>query len=193
LRACRVRYQGEVARKDTRLLTSAFAAGLLEQAVEEPVNMVNAAWLLQERGVQLSDERLAEAGDFSSLITAEVLGSERTAVAAGTLFGSMPRLVQKGDCRLDSRLEGIMLLFEHRDVPGVIGHIGTVFGRHRVNIAAMAVGRQMDKSGGPAVGVLLLDSEPPAEAIRQVLEHEALAWARVVRLPPGDWLPGWLS
>jgi len=192
LRACRVRYQGEVARKDTRLLTSAFAAGLLEQAVEEPVNMVNAAWLLQERGVQLSDERLAEAGDFSSLITAEVLGSERTAVAAGTLFGSMPRLVQKGDCRLESPLHGILMIIRLHDRPGVIGRIGTVFGGYQVNIAQMSVGRNTDKPGGEQVAILNLDNYPPAEAIAEVLAIEPIRSANVVKLPKADELPIWL-
>ncbi|MCS7239056.1 MAG: phosphoglycerate dehydrogenase [Thermoguttaceae bacterium] len=193
IRRCRIRYQGEVARRETRLLTAAFAAGLLEQAVEEPVNLVNAEWLLRQRGVELLEERSGEVGDFSSLVRAEVESSERTAVAAGTLFGKMPRLVQKRSFRLDAPLEGILLLFEHKDVPGVIGHIGTVFGRHQVNIAGMSVGREWDRPGGPAVGVLCLDSYPPAEALREVLAHEAMSWAKIVRLPSRDRLPSWLA
>ena len=39
-------------------------------------------------------------------------------------------------------MDGIMLLFTHRDVPGLIGFIGTIFGKHQVNIAQMTVGRQ---------------------------------------------------
>ncbi len=193
IRRCRVRYQGEVARRETRLLTAAFAAGLLEQAMEEPVNLVNAEWLLRQRGVELSEERSGEVGDFSSLVQAEVESTERTAIAAGTLFGKMPRLVQKRSFRLDAPLEGLLLLFEHKDVPGVIGHIGTVFGRHQVNIAGMSVGREWDRPGGPAVGVLSLDSFPPAEALREVLAHEAMSWAKIVRLPPRDRLPSWLA
>jgi D-3-phosphoglycerate dehydrogenase len=190
---CRIRYQGEVARRETRLLTAAFAAGLLEQAMDEPVNLVNAEWLLRQRGVELLDERSGEVGDFSSLITAEVESRDQTTVAAGTLFGTSPRLVRKRNFYLDAPLEGILLLFEHRDVPGVIGHIGTVFGRHQVNIAGMSVGRQWDRPGGPAVGVLCLDSFPPAEAIREILAHEAMSWAKIVRLPPRHQLPSFLA
>ncbi len=190
---CRIRYQGEVARRETRLLTAAFAAGLLEQAMDEPVNLVNAEWLLRQRGVELFEERSGEVREFSSLITAEVESREQTSVAAGTLFGTIPRLVRKRDFYLDAPLEGILLLFEHRDVPGVIGHIGTVFGRHQVNIAGMSVGRQWDRPGGPAVGVLCLDSFPPAEAIREILAHEAMSWAKIVRLPPRNQLPSFLA
>ncbi len=190
---CRMRYEGEVAKKDCRLLSAAFAAGLLEQAMESEVNIVNAEVLLRERGIELVEQRSTDIGDFSSMITAEVVSEERTAVASGTLFGSMPRLVKKGDFRLESRLEGIMMLFNHRDVPGVIGQIGTVFGKHRVNIADMAVGRGTNEPGGDAVGVLALDSEPPAEALAEVLALEPLYQARVVRLPPADRLPPWMG
>ena len=60
-------------------------------------------------------------------------------------------------------MDGIMLLFTHRDVPGLIGFIGTIFGKHQVNIAQMTVGRQMP--GGEAIAVLNLDSQPPEEAL----------------------------
>ncbi len=190
---CRLRYEGEVARKDCRLLSAAFAAGLLEHAMESEVNIVNAEVLLRQRGIELVEQRSTDIGDFSSMITAEVATDERTAVASGTLFGNVPRLVKKGDFRLESRLEGIVMLFNHQDVPGVIGQIGTIFGKHRVNIADMSVGRGMSQPGGNAVGVLSLDSPPPAEALAEVLALEALYRAWVVELPPADKLPAWMG
>jgi D-3-phosphoglycerate dehydrogenase len=92
---CRMSYKGEVAKKDTRLLSQAFAAGFLANAVQG-VNIVNAEILLRERGIEVVEQRSTDVGDFSSLITAEVVSDERTGSAAGTLFGNnMPRLVQK--------------------------------------------------------------------------------------------------
>ena len=190
---CSLRYQGEVAKKDCRLISAAFAAGLLEHALESDVNIVNAELLLEERGIELVEQRSSDVGDFSSLITAEVASEERTATASGTLFGNMPRLVKKGDFRLESRLEGIMMLFTHRDVPGVIGQIGTVFGKHRINIADMAVGRLKEQAGGDAVGVLTLDSQPPDEALADVRALEPLENAWVVKLPPANQLPSWMA
>ncbi len=190
---CRLRYQGEVARKDCRLLSAAFAAGLLEHAMESDVNIVNAEVLLRERGIELVDERSSDIGDFSSMVTAEVASDEWTAVASGTLFGNMPRLVKKGEFRLESRLEGLMMLFTHQDIPGVIGQIGTIFGKHRVNIADMSVGRGTNEPGGAAVGVLALDSQPPAEALAEVLSLEPLEHAWIVKLPPADKLPAWMG
>lgn len=192
--ACKLYYRGEVAKKDTRLLSAAFAAGLLEHAMESAVNIVNAEMLLRERGIELVEERTSDIGDFSSLITAEMVSEHRTVVASGTLFGNnMPRLVQKANCRLESYLDGTLMIFVHRDVPGVIGQVGTVFGRHQVNIAQMSVGRATDKPGGEAIGVLALDSVPPAEALAEILKVPGVTQATVVRLPPAGVMPPWLS
>jgi D-3-phosphoglycerate dehydrogenase / 2-oxoglutarate reductase len=190
---CRMSYKGEVAKKDTRLLSQAFAAGFLAHAVQG-VNIVNAEVLLRERGIEVVEQRSTDIGDFSSLITAEVISEERTTSAAGTLFGNnMPRLVQKDGCRLESYLDGTLLIFIHRDMPGVIGGVGAVFGRHQVNIAQMAVGRQAARPGGEAVGVLALDSIPPAGALAEVLAMPQVTRAWTVKLPPAGELPSWLG
>jgi D-3-phosphoglycerate dehydrogenase len=191
--ACKLRYRGEVAKKDTRLLSAAFAAGLLERAMESPVNIVNSEVLLRERGIELGEERTSDVSDFSSVVTAEVVSENRTSVASGTLFGNMPRLVQKADCRLESYLDGILMIFMHRDVPGVIGQVGSIFGKHRVNIAHMSVGRETNEPGGDAIGVLSLDAQPPAEALAEVLAMPTVPKAWIVNLPPAGKLPAWLA
>jgi len=192
--SCRLSYKGEVAKKDTRLLSSAFAAGLLEHAMAAGVNIVNAEVLLRERGIEVVEQRNTDIGDFSSMITAEVVTEKKTSVASGTLFGNnMPRLVQKGNCRLESYLDGIMMIFSHRDMPGVIGKVGSIFGRHRVNIAQMSVGRATNKPGGDAIGILSLDSAPPAEAVAEVLGLEEIAGAWVAKLPPAGVRPPWMG
>ncbi len=192
-KCCRMSYKGEVAKKDTRLLSQAFAAGFLAHAVQG-VNIVNAEILMRERGIEIVEQRSVDIGDFGSLITAEVVSAERTSSAAGTLFGNaMPRLVQKDGCRLESFLDGTLLLFKHRDMPGVIGGVGTIFGRHNVNIAQMAVGRHAARPGGDAVGVLALDTIPPAEALAEVLALPQITRAWTVKLPPAGELPSWLG
>jgi D-3-phosphoglycerate dehydrogenase / 2-oxoglutarate reductase len=82
-------------------------------------------------------------------------------------------------------------VFSHKDVPGIIGNVGTVFGQHAVNIAQMAVGRA--SPGGLAVGVLNLDGEPPAAAVNAVRELPAITSAVVVQLPPAGVLPRWVQ
>jgi D-3-phosphoglycerate dehydrogenase len=191
---CKLRYRGEVAAKETGLLSSAFAAGLMQHAMDEEVNIVNANVILRDRGIELVEERSSDISDFSSMITAEVVSDQRTAVASGTLFGdTMPQLVQKGECRLESYLDGTLMIFLHRDVPGVIGRVGSVFGRHQVNIAAMSVGRPTNKPGGEAIGVLALDSRPSAEALAEVNAMDAVRRVWIVQLPPAGEMPAWMG
>ena len=125
------------------------------------------------------------------MIHAEVETDRKTYVAAGTLFGKQfLRVVRLGEFHLDAFLDGVLLIFSHQDVPGIIGFIGTIFGRHGVNIAAMTVGRE--KAGGEAIAVLNIDSEPPAEAVKEVLAHPNISTVSVVKLPPPGVMPPWL-
>jgi D-3-phosphoglycerate dehydrogenase len=185
-------YRGEVARRGTRLITAAFAAGLLEYRLDQNVNIVNAELLARERGIELSEQINTKKGDFGTLIKADVVTEKKTYTAAATLFGNQYlRLVQLGPYHLDAIMDGIMLLFTHRDVPGLIGFIGTIFGKHKVNIAQMTVGRQMP--GGEAIAVLNLDSPPPQEALDEVRAHEKISSLSVVQLPPVGQMPAWLG
>jgi D-3-phosphoglycerate dehydrogenase len=191
--ACHLTYRGELTKKNTKLVTAAFCAGLLERALEEDVNIVNAELLLRERGIKLTEESRSEPGAFSSSMSVEVTssGGEKF-VASGTLFGNdMPRLIRLGDFRLEAYLDGNLLVFTHNDVPGIIGTVGTIFGNHRVNIAQMSVGRA--GPGGAAIGVLNLDALPPAAALAEVSAHKDIASVRVIELPPAGQLPTWLQ
>ncbi len=194
-RACRVHYRGEVSSKDTKLITSAVAAGLLEHALEESVNIVNAEALLRDRGIELTAESRADMGAFSSVITVELATEKKTYRVAGTIFGqNMPRLVQWNEYRLDAFLDGIMVIFTHRDVPGIIGRVGTIFGNHQVNIAQMSVGRASNaEAGGGAVGVLNVDATPPEKALEEMTAHADLDSASVIWLPRAGEYPSWLS
>ncbi len=190
---CKLLFRGEVASKDTRLLSAAFAAGLLGQAMEEEVNIVNSQVLLQDRGIELVSESSCDRGDFNSIIITEVETDVKVYLAGGTLFGNhLARLVRLGDHRLEAYLDGVMFVFTHRDVPGIIGNIGTIFGKHQVNIAQMAVGRREEAAGGEAIGVLNLDNPPPQEALDEVLAVEDILSAKVIRLPAAGEYPAWL-
>jgi D-3-phosphoglycerate dehydrogenase len=190
--ACHLTYRGELTKKNTRLITAAFCAGLLERALEEDVNIVNAELLLRERGIKLTEESRSEPGAFSSSLSVEVIsGQQEKLVASGTLFGNdMPRLIRLGDFRLEAYLDGNLLVFTHNDVPGIIGAVGTIFGNHRVNIAQMSVGRA--NPGGGAIGVLNLDALPPQAAVAEVAAHKDIASIRIIELPPSGQLPTWL-
>ncbi len=185
-------FRGELAKRNTKLLVDAFTAGLLERHLSESVNIVNAGYLARERGIEIQTNISETKGDFATLLQTELQTDQGTFTASGTLFGNQyPRLVQLGDFRLESYLDGIMLVFPHQDVPGLIGFLGTEFGRHNVNIASMHLGRETP--GGNAIAVLNLDSLPSADALNAILQHPKIYSAHVVRLPPAGEPPVWFA
>jgi D-3-phosphoglycerate dehydrogenase len=190
-RSCSIAYRGEIASRNTRLVTAAFAAGLLEAAIED-VNIVNAEMLLRERGIEIVEQSRTDPGAFSSVVAVDLVSGDRVHRAAGTLFGhAMPRLVQLEGHRLEAYLDGVLLVFTHQDVPGIIGRVGTAFGELGVNIAQMTVGRSAP--GGDAIGVLNLDQEPSEKAVAAVRDCPGIRSARVVKLPGAGQLPCWLA
>ena len=191
LKNARLTYRGEIALKNTRLVTAAFAAGLMESALEEQVNLVNAMALARERGIVI-EERAAEApGDFATLIHSEVTTERKTYVAAGTLFGKQfLRLIRLGSYMLDAHIDGTMLVFTHMDRPGLIGFIGRTLGDEGVNIAQMNVGRE--EQGGEAIGVVNLDSVPSPNALEAVQAHADVLSVSIIKLPAQDASPRWL-
>ena len=189
-----IRYRGEVASKSTRLITAAFAAGWLETAVEGQVNLVNAESMLKDRGIAIIEEKTTEPHDFGTMIQTEVSTDKKTYIAAGTLFGKeFLRLVRLGEFRLDAHLDGNLFVFSHKDVPGLIGFLGTTFGRHNVNIAQMNVGRNQDHPGGEAIGVVNLDSIPPESAIAEVNANKDIISTSLIKLPKAGVAPPWLA
>ncbi len=192
IRKATLTYRGDWSGGKTRLLTAAFTAGLLEYRLSEEVNLVNAEFLARERGIEISESTNPKKGDFAAVLVTEVETEQGITLAAGTLFGDQyPRLVQLGPFRMEGYLDGVMMLFNHQDVPGLIGFVGTIFGNHQVNIAQMTVGRQ--SRGGEAVGILNLDSPPPEAAIEAVRGHPQIRNVRVVQLPPPGEPPPWLG
>lgn len=184
-------YRGEIAQKNTRLVTAAFAAGLMETALEGQVNLVNAMSLARDRGIVI-EERAAEApGDFGTLVQSEVTTERKTYLAAGTLFGKQfLRLVRLGSYLLDAHIDGTLMVFTHMDRPGLIGFIGRTLGDEGVNIGQMNVGRE--NQGGEAIGVVNLDSAPSAKALQAVQNHPDVLSVSVIKLPGQDELPRWM-
>lgn len=193
VRAANLQFKGEAATKKTKLIANSFAAGLLSAALSEEANIVNAELLARERGIEIKEEISTEIGDFSSLVSATLITDQGEITAAGTVFGKQfLRLIKLDHFHLDAYLDGILLLYHHIDRPGVIGHIGTICGRHNVNIAQMALGRIADRPGGESIAVLHLDNEPSADALAELSQHPAVTKLQLVRLPkagaPLPWL-----
>lgn len=188
-----IELQGEIANEDQRILKSAFCAGLLSK-VADNVSIVNAEAIAVDRGITVAAKSTPKHGAFASVVAAEVVGGDRTLQAAGTVFGkNMPRLIRLGDYPTDAFMDGTVLIFMHRDIPGVIGNVGSVLAQANVNIAQMAVGRRDGTSGGPAIGVLNLDTEAPSATIDQVSGLDGIDSCDLISLPAKGEFPEWLQ
>src|ERR1700728_1744300 len=129
-------FMGRIADFDTRLLGLAVIVGALEGRSEEQVNLVNAPSMAEERGIVIEEKSVSEAQDFTELIRVTVIaGGERVAVA-GTAMGPhrVPHLVEVQGRRFTVELEPFVTIFRYEDLPGMIGRVGTIFGKHGINI-----------------------------------------------------------
>ncbi|WP_437226117.1 phosphoglycerate dehydrogenase [Planctomicrobium sp. SH661] len=193
IKSVKLQFKGEGKSKPVKLVTSAFTSGLLSAALDRNVSIVNADLTAADRGIPITTIESSEAGAFSTLVSVTAETEKGTKTVAGTTFGNdFLRLIRVDDYHLDAYLDGLMLIFWHKDVPGVIGAIGTAFGKHGVNISHMAVGRGSKIPGGGAVAVVNLDSEPSAEALQEVAGHPDILGLQLVSLPeagaPLPWL-----
>src|SRR5207244_4888461 len=147
-------FVGGIADFDTRLLTLAVIQGALQGRTEQEVNLVNAPSMAEERGIVVEEKVVSEAQDFHELIRVTVTaGSLRVAVAGtGIGPGRVPHLVEVQGRRLTIELAQFVTVFRYADLPGMLGRVGTIFGRHGINISSAAVGHTPDGGVGEGAG-----------------------------------------
>jgi len=181
-------FMGRIAEFDTRMLSLAVVCGALEGRTEEQVNLVNAPTMAQQRGIVVEETSVSEAQDFHELIRVTIVaGGERVAVA-GTAIGPnrVPHLVEVHGQRVTVELEPNVTVFRYADVPGMIGRVGDVFGRHGINISSAAVGRAPD--GLPkgetrlAVMVVTTDAPVPKDVVEEIATSEGFVDGRTALL-----------
>jgi D-3-phosphoglycerate dehydrogenase / 2-oxoglutarate reductase len=162
----KIEYCGKVQELDTVPITRAVLQGLLRKAGGSEVNAVNAPLLAKSRGISVTETKVSALQDFAELLTLEVsAGSEKTTVAA-TFYGPKPRIVMVNGHNLEATLEGTLFIMENKDRPGIVGWIGTILGKHQVNIASMSLSRV--EAGSNALSLLNLDSTPPLAALQEI-------------------------
>jgi len=186
-RAARIRITcaGEPAEVGAHLLRNAVLQGLLSAALEENVNLVNAARLAAARGMVV--EELTRRREHGFPNTLEVAlspdGEGRRISAEGTILqGTAPRILSIDGIEVEAPLEGTILFLRNRDVPGVIGQIGTLLGSAGINIATFALGRREAVRGAEALALVRLDGEVPSAILEPVLRVPAVIEAKLIRL-----------
>ena len=190
----KIKYRGELAKKNTSLVTAAFCSGYLTGVLSEEVNIVSATPMMQERGIKVVEEKDGAASDFNSVISVELESNNGGVAFAGTLFGAtIPRLIIYRNMRLDSQLDGSLLFTLQKDQPGIVANLGAASAKRNVNIAQMALGRNLHAPNGLAVSVLSLDGDISADLVEDVKAIDGVENAIAVKLPmPGEY-PSWLN
>lgn len=175
-----VTYCGELADfPKLDILTRLVLQEILNPILTEPVNVVNAMAVAENRGITVIESKRCEVKGFDSLIRVEMKSEGNDMVIEG-VSTKEPKIVLINGYKVDVETEGHLLISSYKDIPGVIGIIGTKLGEHEINIAKMQVGRQ--ELGGEAVMVLKIDSTVPENVLDELKELENVYDAVVVNL-----------
>lgn len=161
-----IEYAGEVGEMNTRALTSAALAGVL-QPMLGTVNMVSAPIVARERGIKVDEVRQSQRGAYETYIrlTVRTEGLERS--VAGTVFtDGKPRIIQIKGIELEADFGPHMLYVTNMDKPGFIGALGMLLGNANVNIASFHLGRLAE--GSDAICLVQLDEPIPASVLQAV-------------------------
>jgi D-3-phosphoglycerate dehydrogenase len=181
--AISVRYYGGLAEGSNELIASSVLVGFFRQILSAGVTLVNARRIAAERGIDVIETRSARPRHFTSLLSVKLQTSEGERWVEGTVFEqSGPRLVLLDGIPIEAPLDGTLIVVRNQDTPGVIGEVGSVLGRHKVNIANFALGR--DANG--AIGVVNVDESSSHRIDATILAEleivPAIKDARVVRV-----------
>jgi D-3-phosphoglycerate dehydrogenase len=181
-----ITYSGNILKENTSLIRNAALTGILNRFLSQKANLINAAQVAAERGLAVSENhrtRTQGAGSLSLVLETEQ--GER-AVQGAVFADQSPRLIRVDGINVETSLDGHMVFLKNSDVPGVIGRLGTILGDNQINIADFSLGR---REPGPAPGqpaeavaVIRIDAALPKEVLDQLLELQAVNFARTVEL-----------
>jgi D-3-phosphoglycerate dehydrogenase len=177
-----VEFRGKLAQYDTGLLGIGVLVGILAGHTEEPVNLVNAPQMAEERGIDLVETKETASEDFTELVTVRLGSGSEEVEVAGTGVGprNEPYLVSVWGESFYLPFAEHIAVFSYADRPGMIGRVGTMFGEEGVNIVSAAVGAEED--GERAVMALTTDAPVHEGTVAKILELDGFTTGRAVDL-----------
>ncbi|MGI8821081.1 MAG: phosphoglycerate dehydrogenase [Chthoniobacterales bacterium] len=175
-----INYSGKVNEVDTTAITRSVLKGFLQNAGGSNVNEVNAPAFAESLGLKVTETRLSAVGDYTDLLELSVATAGESVAVAGAFFGVTPRIVSVNGRPVEARPQGVVLVLENTDRPGIVGRIGTLLGDHGVNIATMSLSR--NEAGGTALTVLNLDAVPDERLLSAIRLSKDIRSAQVIQL-----------
>ncbi|MCY6484818.1 phosphoglycerate dehydrogenase [Clostridium aestuarii] len=174
-----INYWGEVAAQDIDMINIAFLKGLLEPILKDKVNYINARVLAEKSGIGIKTKKVQENyNNYSNLITIKITNKNlEEFTLAGTLAANKEgKLLEIQGYEVDVKPSRYMIFVQNKDVPGVIGQVGTIVGKENVNVATMQVGRKT--KGKLALMVLNVDDEVSKETLKKFKEVDNIIWVK---------------
>lgn len=180
----KIEFAGEIVDVDAAPVTRAFLSGLLRD-VSARVNVVNAFLIAEERGIKVTTTYVRTSGDNTPAIRTEINAGGSRQTLAGTLFGyggqaREGRITEIDGFHLEATPHGHMLVMRNRDVPGVIGSVGTILGQGGVNISRFHLGRH--EPGGDAMAVIEVDAPASKETLQSLRSLDQVISAQPIEL-----------
>jgi len=176
-----VQASGEAAEREVRSLATAVLRGLLGHLFESSVNYVNAPAIARERGIRVVESRAADGSGYLNAVAVDVRTATRRLRLAGAVFGAgIVRLTRINDFFMEALPEGTILMLHNRDVPGVVGKVGTLLGERGINIAGIELGRE--KVGGTALSLIHVDERVPKDVLDELRTLPPIVSAQVLVL-----------
>jgi D-3-phosphoglycerate dehydrogenase len=167
IKGVEVQYRGTIAEAAVEPVTLHFLMGLLQQHFEMPLNMVNVSVLAKERGISIDETKNTEAKDVAASFSAKVVTDKVTRTVTGSVFGGkLLRIIELDGFNIEMTPQGPVMVIFNDDKPGVIGAVGTVCGKHKINICTMGVGQKPEEQ--KAILAVSLDKEPDAKAVEEL-------------------------
>ncbi|HKO59202.1 MAG TPA: phosphoglycerate dehydrogenase [Thermoanaerobaculia bacterium] len=165
----------------TKILSVAALKGLLTPHMAESVNFVNAEQVAQQRGIAIGATAYPMPLDYNNLITFRASSGREEICVSGTLFSEKnQRIVSINNFRVEFNPDGYLVYIINKDVPGVVGKVGTILGEREINIAEYNLARR--GSGGKAMAIITVDSPLDADTMQVLRFFNAIEEVRQVRL-----------
>ncbi len=176
-----VHASGEIAERETKALTTSVLRGLLGHMLGSAVNYVNAPAIARDRGIRVIESRTPQATDYLNALGVQLRTATRTTGVAGAVFGTGTiRLTNVDGFGMEAVPDGHILMLHNRDVPGVVGRVGTLLGERGINIAGIELGRE--KIGGRALSLIHVDEPVAAATLAELRTLPDIIAADLLRL-----------
>jgi D-3-phosphoglycerate dehydrogenase len=172
----------------TTLLRLATVELLKPHLGEGSVNVINVEHLARQRGIELVTipEPAPPQGLVGDIVGVRVEGPDSSHRILGTVYADgLPRLLRIDNFAMDMVPEGQMAIIVNKDMPGVIGIVGTSFGDAAVNIADMVISREVHADGtSTALMLIKTDQHPPEALLNRLKARPNILKVKSVVLPP---------